>query len=203
MVKSRTCLTAITLICAAAGEGRAATFTTLYQFAGPPDGANPTASLIEVGGKLYGTTFSGGSILSPVGTVFKIDPATGAEIGGYSFTGGADGGEPRASLINVGGKLYGTTPIGGTSGVGTVFQINRTTMAESVVYSFANGFDGTGPGASLLDVGGTLYGTTSGGGSNYGTVFTINLAAGTESVFYRFNPNTGHPDGENPAAPLI
>src|ERR1700761_2831674 len=60
----------------------------------------------------------------------------------------ADGARPSGSLIAVHGKLYGTTRSGGagnanncggfTPGCGTVFSIDPSTGAESVVYSFCN-----------------------------------------------------------------
>ncbi|MGB6599840.1 MAG: hypothetical protein WBE77_01995, partial [Candidatus Cybelea sp.] len=53
-------------------------YKVLYSFGAPPDGSNPRASLIDVGGTLYGTTFAGGanscSYISPhtsCGTVFS------------------------------------------------------------------------------------------------------------------------------------
>jgi len=61
--------------------------------------------------------------------VFKLD-ATGKETVLYSFTGGADGGNPTASVIlDSAGSLYGTTEFGGlacgssVSGCGVVFMI--------------------------------------------------------------------------------
>lgn len=58
------------------------------------------------------------------GTVFKVDTTTKKETVLYSFTGGADGGDPVAALIvDANGNLYGTT-----SGVpdfnGTVFKLS-------------------------------------------------------------------------------
>jgi uncharacterized repeat protein (TIGR03803 family) len=42
----------------------------------------------------------------------------------YTFTGGTDGGEPHAGLIqDTAGNLYGTTPYGGASGAGVVFKL--------------------------------------------------------------------------------
>jgi len=43
---------------------------------------------------------------------------------------------------------------------------------ETVIHTFGNGFDGAAPLAGLIDVKGTLYGTTSAGGTyGEGTVF--------------------------------
>jgi uncharacterized repeat protein (TIGR03803 family) len=59
--------------------------------------------------------------------------------------------------------LYGTTWEGGSSGVGTVYNISAT-GEEAVVYGFTNSPDGARPGAGLADVNGTLYSTTYDGG---------------------------------------
>ena len=51
------------------------TFTTLYQFAGTPDGANASSALsIDPSGNLYGTTTHGGAGTCNCGTVFKLVP---------------------------------------------------------------------------------------------------------------------------------
>jgi uncharacterized repeat protein (TIGR03803 family) len=150
----------------------------LYSFSGPPDGEDPAAGLIDVGGTLYGTTAGGGALGG--GTIFSISLPSGTERVLYSFR-GPDGVFPEAGLIEVGGMLYGTTAKGGAypcgvSGVqcGTVFSVT-TSGAEKVLHSFGNGTDGAGPAASLIDVNGTLYGTTELGGGAYndGTVFAI------------------------------
>jgi uncharacterized repeat protein (TIGR03803 family) len=152
--------------------------TAIYKFcskSGCPDGASPNGDLIYSAGNLYGTTPLGGA--HGGGTVFSIDPVTGAETVVYSFCSEAsctDGFEPKAGLIDVGGALYGTTSLGGANSHGTVFKVNRTTGVETVVYSFKGGNDGSEPAAGLIDVDGTLYGTTvSGGKFDGGTVFSI------------------------------
>jgi uncharacterized repeat protein (TIGR03803 family) len=148
----------------------------IYSFTGKPDGASPQASLISVNGALYGTTTAGGT--SNYGTVFEIS-RSGKERVVYSFKGGTDGANPAASLINVNGTLYGTTTAGGgASGSGTVFSVNRWGK-ETVLYGFKGGTDGAVPSASLIDVNGTLYGTTFlGGSSGFGTVFKLPLRCG-------------------------
>jgi uncharacterized repeat protein (TIGR03803 family) len=91
----------------------------------------------------------------------------------YSFN-GRSGKSPYASLTDVNGMLYGTTSSGGANGDGTVFQITPS-GAERVLHSFEGGsLDGAFPFASLTNVKGTLYGTTSGGGGKGdGTVFSL------------------------------
>src|SRR5438105_4995410 len=82
------------------------------------------------------------------GTVFSLDPNTGAETVLHPF-GSTDGAYPMAGLIAVNGMLYGTTlacwgtGCGGV-GCGTVFSIDPSTGAETVLYSFG-GTDGASP----------------------------------------------------------
>jgi uncharacterized repeat protein (TIGR03803 family) len=185
---------------------RAATESVDYTFKGGTDGFFPNGDLVNIKGTLYGTTkFGGGSTAcgGGCGTVFKVT-SKGAEqvLHAFSFT---DGSTPVAGLVNIGGTLYGTTLLGGTStscgsqGCGTVFSITPD-GTFTVLHNFAGGHDGNTPYASLTNVHGTLYGTTQGGGLyNYGTVFKI-TTAGVESVIYAFK---GQTDGAYPNAPVI
>jgi len=134
----------------------------------------------------------------------------------YSFKGGPDGGAPAASLIlDAGGNLYGTTPIGGTvapgicgrGGCGVVFKLD-TAGKETVLYAFTGSPDGGVPGAALLrDLAGNLYGTTSQGGSTTcpwkglgcGVIFRLD-PVGNQAVLHTF---TGHPDGAFSVANLV
>src|SRR5947207_615815 len=120
----------------------------------------------------------------------------------YSFTGGADGSSPQAGLVrDKRGNLYGTTVQGGSSancflGCGVVFKLDASGN-ETVLHSFTDSPDGSGPASVLLrDKAGNLYGTTSSGGSAFGpgTVFKVE-ASGGEIVLYSF---AGPPDGANP-----
>jgi uncharacterized repeat protein (TIGR03803 family) len=171
----------------------------LHSFGGFADGANPVAGVIfDSAGNLYGTTYFGGA--SGQGVVFKLD-TTRTETVLYSFTGGADGGSPRSSLIrDSAGNLYGTTEYGGASGQGTVFKLDAA-GTESVLYSFRGRADGATPVAGLVrDSAGNLYGTTyNGGASGFGVVFKVNTA-GKETVLHSF---AGGADGANPYAGLI
>lgn len=173
--------------------------SVVYAFKGGSDGANPQSGLIEVGGMLFGTAKSGGS--TGFGTVFKVDPSTGAQSVVYSFTGGSDGGRPSGNLINVGGILYGMTLVGGSAGAGTVYKVNLTKGTERVVYSFKGGSDGAGPQSSPIAINGTLFGITVEGGSlDLGTVFKVNPISGAESVVYSFQ---GGSDGAHPGSGLL
>jgi uncharacterized repeat protein (TIGR03803 family) len=147
--------------------------TVLYSFKGAPgDGLFPYAGLLNAKGTLYGATYEGGANYD--GTVFSIT-TSGAETVLYSFKGGSgDGEDPEAGLINVKGTLYGTTyEGGGAAGGGTVFAVT-TSGKETLLHSFTGSGDGEYPIAGLIDVSGTLYGTTPAGGANDGgTVFAL------------------------------
>lgn len=168
----------------------------------------PNAALVSVNGTLYGVTSGGPTLKRECGTVFSISPS-GVHKTLYRFH-GADGCAPQDALINVHGKLYGTTIVGGTC-CGVVFSLT-TGGVEKVLYSFQGAPDGANPWGGLVELNGTLYGTTSQGGivggSNCpnsfgfygcGTVYSI-TTSGTESVLYSFK---GAPDGFQPLAPMI
>jgi uncharacterized repeat protein (TIGR03803 family) len=84
--------------------------------------------------------------------------------------------------------------------LGTVFSIT-TSGTEKVLHSFKGGQDGEKPFASLVEMNGVLYGTTSAGGgaSSAGTVFKI-TPSGTETVLHRF---AGGADGAGSQARLL
>ncbi len=171
----------------------------LYSFkGGSGDGERPSAGLVNVRGTLYGTTLYGGANLD--GTVFSIT-SSGTETVLHSFGTSEDGKYPYAGLLKVKGTLYGTTRGGGANASGTVFSITPS-GTETVLYSFKGGSgDGQQPDAGLINVKGTLYGTTLYGGANDdGTVFSI-TPSGTETLLYSFKGGSG--DGAVPYAGLV
>lgn len=144
----------------------------LYTFQGSV-GAAPLAGLINVKATLYGTTGYGGVY---DGTAFSITTSGGSPTLLHSFGAGSDGSRPAAPLLNVHGSLYGTTELGGAYGKGTIFKMSLNGSKEKVLHSFGYGSDGATPLAGLIDINGTLYGTTSAGGtSGNGTVFALTL----------------------------
>lgn len=180
--------------------------TVLHRFQGQPDGANPSGALIALNGKWYGMTAGGGS--SNKGAVFSVD-RSGNEHVVYSFKGGSDGSTPFGRLLALNGVLYGTTVEGGHAGCtenlgcGTVFQVSSG-GAERVLYRFKGPPDAANPYVGLIELGGTLYGTSVYGGAHglpqgFGSVFAISTG-GKERVVYSFKDGR---DGALPQSPLI
>ncbi len=151
--------------------------TILYTFDGYlPSAREPMAPLVLLNGTLYGTAGGG---TNDYGTVFSISPNGTNEAVLYSFgSSSTDGRDPGTGLTVVRNTLYGTTYDGGKSGYGTVYDIT-TTGAETVLHNFSFGappHDGMDPEAPVINVKGTLYGTTYDGGvSRVGTVFALTL----------------------------
>ncbi len=159
-------------------------FTNLYSFsetssAHSPnsDGAKPSAGLLLSGNTLYGTTFYGGT--SGYGTVFKVRINGTGFMTLYSFppvssgsrATNSTGSDPFAGLILSGDTLYGTTHAGGTSGFGTVYQVNTDGTDFMTLHSFTGGSGGGNPFAGLILSGLTLYGTT-GSSASESTAFS-------------------------------
>jgi uncharacterized repeat protein (TIGR03803 family) len=196
---------------------RAGTETVLHTFAlDGVDGTTPYGGLTrDAAGNLYGTTYYGGDLAClfvGCGVVFELDTA-GVETILHTFTGGADGARPMATLIrDAAGNLYGTTYMGGDTaacggyGCGVIFKLDPV-GTETVLYTFTGGVDGGLPQAGLTsDAAGNLYGTTSFGGiigpvcsDGCGVVFKLDRS-GTFTVLHHFH---GGVDGAYPAPTLI
>ncbi len=129
------------------------------------------SAFVAVNGVLYATTPGD---TANAGTITTLNPASGAIATAYGFEGGADGARPSAALLDVGGKLYGSTLAGGTNNLGTIFVFDPATATKTTLYSFTGGADGAAPAAALVDVAGVLYGTTTAGSDlNRGAAFTF------------------------------
>jgi uncharacterized repeat protein (TIGR03803 family) len=185
----------------------------LYAFGGlAPGCGDPTAPLVaDEAGNLYGTTPGGGA--NEDGCVFELSPSDK----GWDYTllysfSGPDGEQPWAGLVfDKAGNLYGTARGGGAYGVGVAFEMSPAAdggWTETVLHSFGNGDDGSGPQSDLtFDDAGNLYGTTvgSGGERRGGTVYKLSPGLGgwTETVLYSFPASIAGPDGDSPAGGVV
>ncbi len=181
--------------------------TLLYIFTGQNgDGAGASSGLtFDRAGHLFGTTEQGGS--TGYGTVYELAHSKSGwkESVLYEFSGTTDGAGPNSGLImDSSGNLYGTTNYGGTSGWGTVFELEHssTGWTEKVLYSFVTG-EGFPGGNLVFDQSGNLYGAESAVGC-CGAVFELapNQGQWKESVLYTFTGNS-HKDGMFPNGALI
>jgi uncharacterized repeat protein (TIGR03803 family) len=173
-------------------------YKVLYSFKGHGDGANPSSGLTAVDGVLYGLTSYGGKCGAPAGcgTFFAITPG-GKERVLYRFTAPRNGlsPDPLGNLLDVNGKLYGATYVGGATGSGMVFDIS-TSGNEHTVYNFKGGLDGDLPTGGLILLNGVLYGTTLLGGARNrnhigcGTIFSMRTGS-VETVLHRFTRING------------
>jgi uncharacterized repeat protein (TIGR03803 family) len=184
----------------------------IWNFEGGGDGAFPNGVIIDNSGNLYGTTNFRGA--NSYGTVFSLVPnghGGWTESTLYSFSGGADGGGPRAGVISDGsGGFLGSTSYGGSGNGGTVFQLSSSggnwllNPLSSFNYSGTLGLTPPGPGASLvMDANGNLYGTTAlAGAFSQGSVFKLTPSNGgwTLTTLHDF---TGGADGGQPLGQLV
>jgi uncharacterized repeat protein (TIGR03803 family) len=164
------------------------TLKTLVNFDGTNNGVSPKGGLtLGPDGNLYGTTsasylllytvFPGFTITIPSGngTIFRVT-TNGVLTNLVDFDNYTAGINPAASLtLGQDGNFYGTTYSGGSSGVGTVFEVTTNGTLTTLV-NF-NNTNGAYPLAGLtFGPDNNLYGTASSGGAGVnGTVFEFGL----------------------------
>lgn len=178
-------------------------YQVLYNFgATGTDAKQPEGDLVLQGSAIYGATAYGGN--NGDGAIYTIGTgATGYHLL-YSFGAtGTDGVQPLAGLNLQGSTLYGTTVLGGTNNLGTVFSINTAGSGYTVRYRFGAGGagDASNPASSLVAVGSFLYGTAQSGGTNAaGAIYEVALAGTGYGVLYSFAG--GEDDGAVPLGSL-
>jgi uncharacterized repeat protein (TIGR03803 family) len=177
----------------------------LYSFQGGAngDGANPIGLIFDQAGNIYGTASGGGAYRG--GIAYELTPSGSGwtESLLHNFGDGIDGSVPYKNVLvfDNAGNLYGTTTLGGSSGLGAVFQLtpSGSGWTENVIYSFQGGDDGGFPYAGLiLDQSGNLYGaTTDGGTGGGGTIFELSASGSgwTYSVLYGIPGSSGNQCG--------
>jgi uncharacterized repeat protein (TIGR03803 family) len=157
-------------------------------------GAGPIAAASTV----FGAVFS--VALTPTGTTSVRFSHRFGDPGNPPMSGGLDGTNPLAALVEGSdGNLYGTTQLGGSFGLGTIFRM-APNGAVTILHPFAGGQDGAYPYAALIQASdGNFYGTTSQGGiCDCGTLFRM-TPAGDITLLHAFNGGT---DGAYPVAAL-
>ncbi len=186
---------------------------------GTGDGRLPQSPLIFVNkdtSVLFGSTVLGGQTTAACpngcGTVFKVDPMTGAESVVYQFQGGPDGIAPQGLLVSDGSNIYGTTSFGGNNicsfnnqptTCGTFFSVPASN-GERFAQGFGNENGGIPVGGLCVHRGAQIefgYGpTASGGVANLGTLFSARLGpSNAPTVIYNFS---GGVNGQTPLGGL-
>jgi uncharacterized repeat protein (TIGR03803 family) len=184
--------------------------TVIYNL---PAGSQPSASLLNNHGTLYGVSSTGGSLGDAGGFVFKVTQAPGGKWRGRRiilFNGNTEYHwpmTPAAPLMmdDATGMLYGTSSAGGSSNLGTIFSPTPRGSWD-ILHSFTGGKDGAYPvGKLVMDrTTGTIYGTTSQGGDyGCGTIFQLSPSEGSWVLVPLANavgcePLTGLEPGSSP-----
>jgi uncharacterized repeat protein (TIGR03803 family) len=150
------------------------------------DGYGPAGAVVrDASGNLYGGAYFGGAFGD--GAVFELTPGgsgSWTEQVLYSFFyKGNFGGGPGTLILDAAGNLYGTTPTGGTTYSGAVFQLTPAgggSWTETVLYNFDLYTTGATTSSLIFDSAGNLYGTNRFGGA--GTTICYVFGGGNESA---------------------
>src|SRR5262249_35841642 len=158
--------------------------TSLHAFTPDTDGTSPIGALTGgQDGLLYGTTYLGGA--TDNGTIYTVDPATGAFAVVFSFDEG-QGSKPLVQTPD--GSWYGSVaPNGGDCG--WIFRFDPATATAPIVKSLDPDVDGCITRGMTVAADGNLYGITAvGGTASSGTIFKID-ATGAFSVVANLDSN--------------
>ncbi len=158
----------------------AATLTVLHSFAGGNDAYHVDAGVVLDAAQkvLYGTAATGGAAAEGIVYACAVDGSGERVVHAFQGETDSDGANPESDLtLDAAGMLYGTTIMGGTYDLGTVYALDPSTGKETVLHNFGgNGRDdGSFPSGTLrIDAAGDLVGTTRAGGVNdTGTIFAL------------------------------
>lgn len=178
-------------------------------------GASPNGRLLENvdDGYLYGVAGGGGT--HGRGTIFRIrldgsgfDPFFEFEdVANTSPFANVSGTNPLVGLVDgLDGYMYGTASGGGEKGVGTIFRIDKATLAFEAIHDFDTPNGASPAGELTIGLDGRLYGTTAAGGTDsnggnvaFGTIYSVERDG---SDFQKLHSFTGE-NGYTPAGQLL
>jgi len=192
--------------------------SVLYSFRGRVDGTGPQGLVRDSAGNLYGATFQSCTTNIPslqdsddcglgFGNVFELDTHGTFKVI-HTFNYPAEGGGPvRRVIRDVNGIIHGTTESGGDSNCncGVVYRLDANGN-ETILHKFFGRQSGSMPYGGLLDVAGTLFGTTISDGGDLSCPLNDHCAvlfqvgkSGHYTVLHHF---TGGIDGLSPVGEL-
>jgi uncharacterized repeat protein (TIGR03803 family) len=115
----------------------------------------------DAAGNIYGETSDGGS----GGTIFKLDTAGNYTVL-HAFSSNDGAGPVGRLLIDADGAITGASEFGeDETHTGLIWRLEIDGTLKAL-HRFSSGPGGYSPETGLIDVGGTLYGTTTEGGAN-------------------------------------
>jgi uncharacterized repeat protein (TIGR03803 family) len=159
-------------------------------------GFSPGYELMQFGGKLYGTTFRGGS--KDAGTIFEWDPVTNdykTRTSIFSVGGQA----PSGNLTLWNNKIYGVSISGGKDNLGIIFEWDPISNQLVKIFDFSEG-NGSSPIGGLVQMNGMLYGMASkGGANNKGVIFEVDPSLKNFSRKFDFDGG----NGDSPQGKLV
>jgi len=156
------------------------------------DGSYPRyAMAFGSNGKLYGTTYLGGSHNG--GVIFEYAPGDGTITKLFDFD-DVTGIYPVGQLVEAGGKFYGVTKQSGPNGMGALYEFDPATGDTEVKFGF---HASTSHETSLtLAQSGMIYGMTNSGGLyGVGSLFEFNPVLGQLTFLHDFDHLTASPTG--------
>lgn len=176
-------------------DGDGSDFVVMHHF-DDASGWAPEGTLCAApNGMLYGTTNLGGTGAIAAGTLFKIDPGSGAftklidfdmNNGGFCWSG---------MVVGPDGKLYGASYAGGSGG--SIFKLDPSDDSYSILRLLNQSTDGGGVNNLLtFDSNGLIYGACNLGGANSaGTLFRYDPV---NDVYTKLHDFDGAANGKTP-----
>jgi len=168
-------------------------------------GCNPLGAILrDQAGNIFGTAQQCGAH-NNLGTAYELSPSGSGWTASVLYSFGqtqTDGEQPVIGLISdSAGNFYGTTPYGGPSGAGEVFELSPTAGGYSYSVLYGNFTGSYGPATKLvMDGAGNLYGAQyEGGAHNQGMIFKLTPGSGGWMLtdLHDFNGTDGTEPGVN------
>jgi uncharacterized repeat protein (TIGR03803 family) len=165
------------------------TYKVVHEFETPTGSSPESGPIMGTNGMLYGSTYYGGT--NHGGTLYKFNPQN------YAYTllmnlDSAYGKNPRGPLFQASnGNLYGTTYLGGSHNLGTLFEYSLAT-GQFIKKADFDGTNGRNPQYNLEEwKNGWIFGTTTNGGQNdKGVIYKYNFI--TDTFLLARNMDTYH-----------